>query len=117
MTRVISVRVPSDWASLISSERAREWALAWLRDPVTMTNVPGPGALKLNLRLSDEELADLKRMSGRATSSALRGVFALNLATRPVPQERGLKWIVGGVASGIVLLLLFGAGVGPRGKG
>ena len=117
MTRVISVRIPSEWEARVSAERARSWVTAWLQRPEPLVDVPGPGAYKLNLRLTDAQVKELQRRSGRSTSAALRGILALNISATPaVVQKRGLKWLLGGLASGVVLFLVIAAGVGPSAR-
>ena len=121
MTRVISVRVPATWAGIVNGERARAWVTAWLHQPEPLPASPVPGSFKLNLRLSDEEVATLKRLSGREMSSALRAILALHLVPASAPSETapekksGVGRVLGGIASGLLLLLLIAAGVGPRG--
>jgi hypothetical protein len=116
MTRVVSVRVPDAWSGVVNSERARVWVTNWLSQPVSLSQFPAPGPYKLNLRLSDDEVAKLKRLSGKTASLALRGILALNVPPEPaVVQEHGLKWLIGCVASGIILLLMVTGSVGPRG--
>lgn len=121
MTRVISVRVPATWAGIVTGERARAWVTGWLQRPVPLSAFPAPGSVKLNLRLSNEEVAALKRLSGREMSSALRAVLALNLVPAAAPdlkapeKKSGVGRVLGGIASGLLLLLIIAAGVGPRG--
>jgi len=115
MTQVISVRLPSEWAGRVTSGLAREWVTAWLSQPTTLQQAPVPGAFKLNLRLSKLEIAELRRTSGNSTSSAIRAILALHVSSTSEPQKRGIKWVIGGIASGIVLFLLVVTGVGPRG--
>jgi hypothetical protein len=81
-----------------------------------LSEFAAPGPYKLNLRLSDDEIAALKRLSGQTPSVAVRGILALNLSAQPeVGQEHGLKWLIGGVVTGIILLFMTAVGVGPRG--
>jgi hypothetical protein len=113
MTRVVSVRVPSDWEGRVTSADAREWVLGWLRGPKPIHEVP-PGPYKLNLRLSGAEISALKGATGMPVSSAIRGVLASHISASGT-DKRGLKWLVTAAVSGISLFLLFAARVGQRG--
>jgi hypothetical protein len=116
MTRVISIRIPAAWSGRATSAAARELALTWLRNPRPLVSAPAPGPCKLNLRLWRDEIHLLKRISGRSISDAMRGILALQLSADAVPQRRNSKGgLIGLIASGVVLLALISAGVGPRG--
>jgi hypothetical protein len=78
-TRVISVRVPAGWSGVVNSARARVLVTNWLKQPVVLSEFAAPGPFKLNLRLSDDEIAALKRLSGQTPSLTVRGILALNL--------------------------------------
>jgi hypothetical protein len=116
MTRVISVRVPSDWQGRVTSEGVRACVVACLRQPVSLTKDPGPGRYKLSIRLTGSELAALRRISGKSTSSAIRRIAASHSLAEP--QTNGAKWLNGIFGIGLVLLSVFGGsvnGVGQRG--
>ena len=118
-TRVISIRVPSNWQGRITSDQVRDCVLVWLREPVLLFDDPGPGSYKLNIRFSLSELAALKRTAlRRSTSATIRGIAALHLSAA-TPEMSDSKWLKSGIGIGIVLLSvilrsLFAAkGVGP----
>ena len=113
MTRVTSVRLPKAWEGHVTAAQARQWIIAWIAEPRTLTEVPA-GDCKLNLRLSDLEIATLKRAAGQSVSSTIRGVLALHMLQKPLEQKSRWKLLVGSAVAGIALCLLFAAGVGPR---
>jgi hypothetical protein len=104
VTNVISVRVPSAWEGRLSSAGVREWVESWLREPVALPAAPEAGTYKLNLRLSSQEARDLQRISGRSTSSAIRGIISLNLKARSaVPRWRKFALLIGAVIVSLVI--------------
>ena len=118
MTRVISVRIPSEWQGRVSPGTARTWVSTWLKSPVPLAAVPGPGGYKMNLRLSTAQVAALRQHSRRDASAAIRGILALHLDLKPeVQRKRSFGWFVGAVFTGSLFFLLTLAGVGPaKGK-
>jgi hypothetical protein len=103
MTDVVSVRVLSAWEGRVSSATAREWVLAWLRQPVALPALEA-GSYKMNLRLSSQEVRELQRISGLSTSSAIRGIIALNLKARSaVPRWRKFALLIGAVIVSFVI--------------
>jgi hypothetical protein len=116
MTRVISIRVPSDWEGRVSSAQVRDCVLVWLRQPVSLFEDPGSGSYKLNIRFSLTELAALKRISRRSRSATIRGIAALHLSAA-APETSNLKWLKSAIGTGIVLLSLFTKSSGAVGHG
>lgn len=111
-TRIISIRVPSNWQGRVTSDQIRECVLAWLREPVRLFEDPGPGSYKLNIRFSLSELAALKRTSlRRSTSATIRGIAALHLSAA-TPQKNDSKLLKSGIGIGLVLLSLFLRSIG-----
>jgi hypothetical protein len=111
VTRVISVRVPVDWTEVVTSERARQWVETWLQQPSQLFPSAPPGSGRLSLRLSNDEIALLKRLSGRATSSAVRAILAHNLSAASVKPAGSLKLLLGGVATLFIAFLFALAGL------
>ena len=58
-TQVVSVRLPVAWGERVNAAIARERVLEWLQRPVPLARDPGPGARKLNLRLTSTDIARL----------------------------------------------------------
>jgi len=103
-TRVISIRVPSDWQSRVTSDQVRDCVLAWLQKPAPIFQDPGPGSYKLNVRFSLPELAALKRaFPRRKTSGTIRRIAAVRLSLA-TPQKTDSKSLKSGIGIGIVLL-------------
>ena len=121
MIHVVSVRVPSEWRGRVTSEQIRAWVVAWLRQPVPLTENPAPGPHRLSIRFSGTELAALRKIRKKSISSAIRGIAALHIsAPISAPKKEGLKWLKGAFEIGLVLLSVFSAAqsaVGqPRGQ-
>ena len=115
LSRVVSVRVPAHWKGCVTSELAREWVLAWLREPVSFTENPPPSKQRLTIRFTEAEYRALSKLPGRSTSSAIRRIIALHISGKEPPGSKWLSLVFGTIT---VLLSLFSGiekGVGQPG--
>lgn len=112
-TEVISVRVPESWGGRVNAALARAQVTAWLQRPMPLARDPGPGAHKLNLRLTSADVARLGQMTRRSASSAIRSVLALHIANIPKQKSGGVGRLIAIALSGIAVLALLAGHVGP----
>jgi hypothetical protein len=115
MSRVISVRVPADWKGRVDSERAHVWITEWLQKPVSFNGIPKPGTYKINIRLTDTEIARLRKARRGTQSSTIRGILGLRISEAQKNNSGGWGTIF---QFGLVLLSLFAtshSGVGHPG--
>lgn len=115
MTQVISVRVPADWNGRVDSERAQRWIADWLEHPASFNGIPDPGPVRLSIRLTGKQLAQLRKARGGTLSSTVRGIIGQRISEVPKNRLGGLGTVF---QFGIVLLSLFAGaynGVGHPG--
>ncbi len=115
MTHVISVRVPADWNGRVNSEQAQRWIAEWLEHPARFNGIPKPGPVRISIRLTGKQLAQLKRARGGTLSSTIRGIIGLRISEAPKNHFGGIGTIF---QIGAVLLSLFAgaySGVGQPG--
>lgn len=106
---VTSIRLSAAWSGKVSSRSARAWVTAWLLRPVPLPEDPGPGPVRLSLRLSHGEVRSLERTSRGTASSAVRRVLALHInSTEPQNQTTKPNSVFAKVLGiGVSLLILF----------
>jgi len=103
LNNVISVRLPAEWRSYLTSEQVRAWISEFSSQPVPLYEIPRPGFYRLSIRLSQREFAALVR-AGRSISATIRGIVALHISLEPQKNRR--PWLKTIFTTGFVLLTL-----------
>lgn len=105
-----TVRVPEAWSGQISSRLVRGWLADFRRQPRPLAPDPGPGSTRLSLAVPRWSIAAAASGLRLSESEFLRRLIAANLpgATTAIGEKPSgaLRWVWGGLATVLALLLL-----------